>query len=250
MKWSCGLFLIWSHAAAQFAEPILTRSAIPIPAGTVSLKLDFVSPVDAKAKINSQTVPESFLEIGLGRGFETVLQWPLLRVSEPGGSSVLAAGQLSIALRYLLAGSPASSYAIAIAGRVEVPSGDSHIVGNETQLMPTILAEWHAAPDLLLRSNLSWNTTIAGTTGRFAFLEYSNAAVWLASRHWMPVIELVGSTNTVRGGTQMIVQPEIIVAPSRHLELKTGLSFGLVSTSQYAIRSQFAWVWGKRAGAP
>jgi hypothetical protein len=61
---------------------------------------------------------------------------------------------------------------------------------------------------------------------------------------------LVGSTNTVRGGTQMIVQPEIIVAPSRHLELKTGLSFGVVSTSQYAIRSQFAWVWGKRAGAP
>ena len=250
MKWLFVLCLIGSDAAAQFAEPILTRSAIPNPAGTVSLKLDFFSPVNPAAQISSQTVPESFLEIGLGRGFETVLQWPLLRVSEPDGNSVLAAGQFSIALRYLLAGSSTGRYAIAVGGRVEVPSGDSHIVGNETQLMPTVLAELHVTPDLLLRSNLAWNTSVAGTTGRFAFLEYSNAAVWVASRHWMPVLEVVGSTNTVRGGTQAIVQPELIVAPSRHLELKAGLSFGLVSTSRYTIRSQLAWVWGTRAGAP
>jgi hypothetical protein len=250
VKWSLILFLIGRQAAAQFAEPILSRSALPNPAGTVSLKLEFVSPVNPAARINSQAVPESFLEIGLGRGFETVLQWPLLRVSEPIGSSVLAAGQFSVGLRYLFAGSFTARYAIAIAGRVEVPSGDSRIVGNETQLMPGVLAEWHATPNLLLRSNLAWNTTVTGTTGRFAFLEYSNAAVWLASRHWIPMIESVGSTNTVRGGTQVIVQPELIVAPSRHLELKLGLSLGAVATERYTIRSQLAWFWGKRAGVP
>ena len=214
----------------------------------MSLKLDFFSAVNPAAQISSQTVPESSLEIGLGRGFETVLQWPLLRVSKPDGSSVLAAGQFSIALRYLLAGSSTARYAIAIAGRVEVPSGDSRIAGNETQLMPTILAEFRPTRNLLLRSNLAWNTTVAGTSGRFAFLEYSNAAVWLASRYWMPVLEVVGSTNTVRGDTQMIVQPELIVAPTRHLELKLGFSLGAVATERYSIRSQLAWFWGKRAG--
>lgn len=245
MKWLFILVLMGGDAAAQFAEPILTRSAIPNPPGTVSLKLDFVN---STARVNSQVVPESFLEIGLGHGFETVLQWPLLQVSQADGSSVLAAGQFSIALRYLLAGSPTARYAIAIAGRVEVPSGDSRIVGNETQLMPTVLAEWHAAPSLLLRSNLAWNTAVAGTTGRFAFLEYSNSAVWMASRYWMPVLEVVGSTNTVRGGTQVVVQPEVIVAPGRHLELKLGLSLGAVAIDRYTIRSQLAWFWGKRDG--
>lgn len=245
MKWLLILVLIGGEAAAQLAEPILTRSAIPNPAGTVSLKLDFVN---STQRVTSQVVPESFLEIGLGRGFEMVLQWPLLRISEPDGSSVLAAGQFSVALRYLLAGSSTGRYGLAVAGRVEVPSGDSRIVGNETQLMPTVLAEWHATPSLLLRSNLAWNTAVAGTTGRFAFLEYSNAAVWTASRHWMPVLEVVGSTNTVRGGTQVIVQPEMLVAPGRHLEFKLGLSLGAVAIQRYAIRSQLAWFWGKRAG--
>jgi hypothetical protein len=112
------------------------------------------------------------------------------------------------------------------------------------------LAEWHATPNLLFRSNLAWNTAVAGTTGRFAFLEYSYATVWLASRHWIPVIESAGSTSTVYGGAQVIVQPELIVAPSRHLELKLGLSLGVIATERYAIRSQIAWFWGKRVGVP
>src|SRR5690348_10391560 len=121
-------------ALAQIAEPILTWSAVPNPAGTVSLKFDFVSGFDQPGT-STQAIPESRLEVGLGRGFETVLQMPLLRVSEPNGGSVLAGGQFSAALRYLIAGSAAGKYAISVAGRLEVPTGDSQIVGNQTQLM-------------------------------------------------------------------------------------------------------------------
>lgn len=242
----CVLFLIGSAAAAQFAEPILTRSAIPNPAGTVSWKLDFVNTVGGATAPNGQAVPEAFLEVGLGRGFETVLQWPVLRVSEPGGNSVLAGGQFSVALRYLLAGSATSRFAISIAGRLEAPTGDSAIVGNEIQLMPAVLAEWHVTSRLWLRSNFGWDTAVSGATGRFAYLEDANAVVWRASPRFMPVLELVGSTNTRTGNTQRILQPELIVAPSRHLELKAGFAVGLVAVRGYAIRSQLAWFWGKR----
>jgi hypothetical protein len=231
--------------AAQFAEPILTWSAVPEPAGTASLKLDFVSSIGQTAAASTQAIPESRLEVGLGRGFETVFQMPVLRVSEPNGNSVLVGGQFSIALRYLLAGSPNSRYAISVSGRLEVPSGNSTAVGNATQLMPMLLAEWHAKDRVVFRSNIAWNTTVSGTTGRFANFEHANAVVWLVSHHFMPVFEFVGSTNTLNGNTQLVIQPEVIVAQVQHLELKTGLSLALIPTPHYAIRSQIAWFWGK-----
>jgi hypothetical protein len=233
-------------AAAQFNEPILTRTALPNPAGTVSLKFDFVTPIGQTTGVSSQAIPVSRLDVGLGRGFETVFQLPLLRVSEADGSSVLAGGQFSVALRYLLAGSPTAKYAISVSGRLEVATGNSTVVGNSTQLMPMMLAEWHAVPRLLLRSNIAWNTTVGGTLGKIAYFEHANAVVWLASRHFMPVFEVVGGTNTLTGNTQLVVQPEVIVARSQHLELKTGLAIALVPTPRYAIQSQVAWFWGKR----
>jgi len=232
-------------AAAQVAEPILTWSAVPNPAGTVSLKLDFVSALDPTG-VSTQAIPESRLEVGLGRGFETVLQMPLLRVSEPNGSSVLAGGQFSAALRYLIAGSPSGKYAISVAGRLEVPTGNSQIVGNQYQLMPMLLGEWQVAPHLLLRSNLAWNTTVSGTTARFANFEHAHALVWRASRRAIPVFEFVGSTNTLSGNTQLLVQPEVIVTPARNLELKTGIWVAVFPAPHYGIRSQIAWFWGKR----
>jgi hypothetical protein len=238
-------FLTCIPAAAQFAEPILSWSAVPNPAGTVSLKLDFVTPVGQTTGVNTQAIPESRLEVGLGRGFETVFQMPFLRVSEPDRSSVLAGGQFSLALRYLVAGSPTAKYAISISGRLEVPTGNSMVVGNATQLMPMMLAEWHALPRLLLYSNIAWNTTISGTP-RFANFQHANAVVWVACRQFMPVLEVAGSTNTLNGNTQLVIQPEVMIARAERLELKAGLSVALIPTPHYAIRSQIAWFWGKR----
>jgi hypothetical protein len=231
---------------AQFAEPILTNTAAPNPAGTVSLKLDFVNTAGGSPGVSSQAIPESILQVGLGRGFETLVQMPLLRISETNGSRVLAGGQFSLALRYRLAGSSTEKYAISVSGRLEVPTGDSHVVGNSTQLTPMVLADWHVAPNLLLQSNIAWNSAVTGTIGKVSYFERANAVAWLAGRHFMPVVEFVSSTNTASGKTQSVIQPEIIVARSRYLEIKTGLSIELTASPHYAIRSQVAWFWGKR----
>ena len=96
---------------------------------------------------------------------------PLLRVTEPTGGSVPGAGQFSVALQYLLAGSQSADYAISVAIRMEVPSGDSKIIGDETQIMPTVLVECRARPGFVFRPASSWDRTVAGTTGKFDFLE-------------------------------------------------------------------------------
>jgi hypothetical protein len=243
--WTAVVFAC-SPALAQFAEPILTWNAVPNPAGSVSMKLDFVTPLGESSGRSTQAIPEARLEMGLGHGLQTVFQMPVLRVSNPDGSSVLAAGQFSVAVRYLLAGSESSRYALAIGGRLEVSSGDSAIVGNATQLMPMLLSEWRVLPAVSLRSNLAWNTTVGSPNEKFANFQHANAVVWSLNRWVMPVFEVAGSTSTLTGTSQVAVQPEVIVAPSEHFELKAGLSVALIPTPHYAMRSQLAWFWGKR----
>ena len=245
---SCAIaLLICFRAGAQSAEPILTWNAIPNPAGVVSLKLDFVSPLDETGGTSTQAIPVSRLELGLGHGLEMLFQIPLLRASQPDGSSVLGGGQFSLALRYRLLGSRSSRFAMSIAGRLEVPSGDSALVGNATQLMPMLLSEWRMNSEVSFRSNVSWNTTVGATNGRLANFQHSHAVVWSLNRFAIPVFEVAGSTSTLTGNSQIVVQPELIVAPAQHLEFKTGLSVTLVPTPHYGIRSQLAWFWGKRS---
>lgn len=238
--------LICSRAGAQSAEPILTWNAVPNPAGVASLKLDFVSPLGETAGTSTQAVPVSRLELGLGHGLEALFQIPLLRASQPDGSSVLGGGQFSVALRYLLLGSPSSHFALSIAGRLEVPSGDSALVGNATQLMPMLLWEWRMNSKLSFLSNIAWNTTVGATNSRFANFQHSHAVVWSLNRFVMPVLEVAGSTSTLTGNSQVVIQPELMVAPNPHLQLKTGLSVALVPMPHYGIRAQLAWFWGKR----
>lgn len=226
-----------SHLAAQFAEPIITRTAIPEPLGDTSLQLMFVSPL---VQGSSQALPQARLDIGLGGGFQATLQEPLLRVSEPNGRSVFAAGQFSVALQYLLAGSASARYAISVATRVEVPSGDSKIVGNETQIMPIVLVQWRANRALLFRSATSWDRTV-GTTGRLSFIEYDNALSWMNRSGLVPTIEIAGSTETFHRYTQSVIQPEVIFARIPDIELKFGISFGLVPTTSSTIRAELVW---------
>ena len=238
--------LICFRASAQSAEPILTWNAVPNPAGVVSVKFDFVSPLGDNGGTSTQAIPVSRLETGLGHGLETVFEVPLLRVSERDGSSVLAGGQFSVALRYLLVGSQSSRFATSIAGRIEVPSGDSALVGNATQLMPMLLSEWRMSSALSFRSNIGWSSTVGATNERLAVFQHSHAVVWSLNRFVLPVFEVAGSTSTVNGSSQLVVQPEQIVVATKHIELKTALSLTLVPTPRYGVRSQLAWIWGKR----
>jgi hypothetical protein len=58
--------LIYIRGAAQSTEPVLTRTALPNPAGNVSVKLDFVNPLGASTGLSTLAIPESRMEIGLG----------------------------------------------------------------------------------------------------------------------------------------------------------------------------------------
>jgi hypothetical protein len=130
---------------------------------------------------------------------------------------------------------------------METPTGDTHLVGNATEVTPSLLAEWRPAPEIVIHSNLRFERSFGGTGARTAFLEYANALTWLATRHVVPAFEFVGSTNTISCRTELIVQPEMIFRAGPHWELKAGLQRGLnARTPSFGVRAQVAWFWGQR----
>ena len=232
---------------AQIAEPILTRSAIPFGLGAGSVKLEYAGRI-GRSEGGSQVIPEATLETGVTSGLEFLVRFPLLRVTSlSGGSTVVGGGQLAIGARYLLAGGAERCYAISVQAIVEAPTGDTRLVGNATQVMPGLLVDWHPTSKIVTHSNVILDRSVGGTTGQSAFLEYSNAVVWVAAKHFLPVFEVVGSSSAITGRTQLVGQPELIVPIGRHVELKGGLSLGLNSeTPHIGLRTQVAWFWGTR----
>jgi hypothetical protein len=232
---------------AQIAEPILTKTTIPFAQGAGTLKLDYAGGIGQSGG-GSQVIPEATLETGVLRGLEILVRFPLLRVRAiPEGPVVIGGGQLAMGARYLFAGSAERSYAISVQAIVEAPTGDTQLVGNATQVMPGVLADWHPASRIVIHSNIAFDRSIGGTGQRAAFFEYANALAWTATDHFLPVFEFAGSTNAITGRTQLAGQPEAIVLIGQHLELKGGLQLGLNSkTSRLGLRTQVAWFWGKR----
>jgi hypothetical protein len=231
---------------AQVAEPILTKAAVPFAPGSSGLKLDYAGWIGQSGG-GSQVIPETTLEAGVLRGLEILVRFPLLRVqAAPEGPAVIGGGQLAVGARYLLAGGAERSYAITVQAIVEAPTGDTRIVGNATQVMPGVLADWHPASRIVVHSNLTFDRSIGGGP-KAAFIQYANALAWIEWEHFLPVFEFVGSTNAITGRTQLVGQPELIVPIRQHLELKGGLQIGLNSkTSRLGLRTQVAWFWGKR----
>ena len=233
-------------AAAQIAEPILTKTAMPAPTGAISLKLDYAGGIGQSGG-GSQVIPEAILEAGASHGLELLLRFPLLRVTRPGGYAVIGGGQLATGARYLVAGGSTRAYAVAVQAVVEAPTGNTRIVGNATQAIPEALVDWRPARQVMFHSNIAFDDALGGTGPKVAFVEHSTSVVWLATTHVSPVFEFVGSTNTTTGRTQLVAQPEAILRQGSHLELKAGLSLGVNShTPSVGLRSQVAWFWGRR----
>jgi hypothetical protein len=232
---------IWIRG--QTPEPILTRSAIPFASGAGSVKLDYAGGV-GRLGGNSQIVPEAMLEVGLQSGLEVLLRFPLLRVTRR-DSSVVGGGQLAAGARYLLTGGWGHTYAVSVQTVVEAPTGDTQLVGDATQVMPSILAEWHPAHQLAIHSNFTFDRSIGGTR-KAEFLEYANAVVWRGTNHVFPVLELVGSRNGLTGQTQLVAVPEMILCAGLHLEVKAALQLGLTAvTPAVGLRFELARTWGK-----
>src|SRR5579864_5389728 len=189
--------------SAQIAEPILTKSAVPFVLGAGSVKLDYAGGIVPSGG-GSQVIPEATLETGVLRGLEFLVRFPLLRVTSlRGGPTVVGGGQLAIGARYLLAGGAERRYAISVQAIIEAPTGDTRLVGNATPVMPGVLVDWHPTPQMVIHSNVIFDRSVGGTTGKSAFLEYSNAVVWVAASHFLPVFELAGSSNTITVRTQL-----------------------------------------------
>jgi hypothetical protein len=73
--------------------------------------------------------------------------------------------------------------------------------------MPTVLVDWRPTNQAVIYSNLTFDRSINGASPRAAVLEYSNAVTWKATSHFVPVFELIGSTNTITGRTQQVALP-------------------------------------------
>jgi hypothetical protein len=233
--------------SAQMAEPILAKTAIPFAQGAGAVKLDFAGGIGPSGG-GSQIIPEATIEVGIGKGLEALARFPLLRVTPRlGGPAVIGGGQLAVGARYLLAGGAERVYAIALQAIVETPTGDTRLVGNATQVMPAVFADWRPAHPIVVYSDLLFDRSIGGTGPGAGFFGYGGAVAWLATAHWVPALEFAGSTNTLTGRTQLVGLPEIIVRVGTHWELKTGLTFGLnPQTPRLGLRAQVDWFWGTR----
>jgi hypothetical protein len=230
---------------AQLAEPILTKSAAPLAPDAGAIKLEYAGGLGPSGG-RTQAIPEATLEEGILHGLELLQRFPLIRLTAPNGSTILGGGQIAIGARRLLAGGADRAYAISFQGVVEAPTGNTRLVGDATQVMPTVLADFRLLRNLAAHANLTYDRSVGHTPSRASFLEYQTAMAWRPGARLTPVVEFVGSTDTYRLRTQMITQPEIILRIGRRLEWKAGLQLGLASTSPLGIRIQLAAFWGKR----
>jgi hypothetical protein len=232
---------------AQIAEPILTKTPIPFVSGAGSVKLDYAGGI-GRAGGNSQVIPQVIVEVGIYQRLEVLARFPLLRVTlQSPDSSVIGGGQLAMGARYLLAGGAERGYAVSVQAVVETPTGDTRLVGNATQVMPSVLANWHPVKKIAIYSNLTFDRSIGGGTPKAAFVEYQNAVAWRATSHVVPLFEIAGSTNTITGTTQLVAQPGMNIRTGPHLEWKAGIQRGLnPRTARTGLRTQIAWFWGKR----
>ena len=88
----------------------------------------------------------------------------------------------------------------------------------------------------MFRPAFSWDRTVAGTTGKFAFLEYDDALSWMNKSGFVPTIEIAGSTETFHSSTQVAIQPEIIFARIGNTERKFAISREVVTPIRCEIR--------------
>jgi hypothetical protein len=232
-------------AYSQIEEPILTKSAQVFAPASGSLKLDYAGSI-VHTSVSSQIIPEFTLQEGVANRLEAILRYPLLRFKPMGGSAVIAGGQVAIGGKYLLVGGPGANATISVQGVIEAPTGDSRVVGNATQVMSAILADWHLTRHLLGFTNLAWDSSFGGTARRMSFLGYDTTLAVASRRHLIPALEFAGSTNTSSGRTQAQIQPDLLFREGARFELKLGMPIGLNSISPtLGIHVQLAIFWGE-----
>ncbi len=247
MKFVCfaGLLFTSLPASSQIEEPILTKSAQVFAPASGSLKLDYAGSLINNGA-SSQIIPEFTLQQGLANRLEGILRFPLLRFQPESGSAVIGGGQVAIGAKYLLTGGPEANATISVQGVIEAPTGDSRLVGNATQVMSEIVADWHLTRRLISYTNLAWDSSFGGTARHMSFIGYDTTLALARRRRLIPALEFAGSTNTSNGRTQAVIQPDILFRKGAHFEFKLGVPAGLNAISPtLGIHAQLAIFWGE-----
>ena len=240
-----GLVFISLPAFSQIEEPILTKSAQTFVPASGSLKLDYAGSI-IHTGASSQIIPEFTLQGGLAKRLEVIMRFPLLRFRPEDGTAVIAGGQVAVGGKYLLIGGPSKTATISVQGVIEAPTGDSSVVGNATQVMPAILADWHLTKRLISYTNVAWYSSFGGTGRHLSFIGYDTALVLASPRRLIPALEFAGSTNASNGRTQAVIQPDLLFRKGAHFEFKLGMPAGLNSISPtLGIHAQLAIFWGE-----
>jgi hypothetical protein len=231
---------------AQALEPISTEFADPFGSGEGSLRIGYEYTHFAGA-ISGQVIPVVNLTVGAGRGLELDAGFPVFREKEEDNRPTLVGGgKLTLGARYLLAGGERHPYAVSLVAFVEAPTGRRSVVGDGSELRGGVLVDRNLSDRILLHSNLTWGTTIGGSTQKRSILEYHSAVVWPMTLHIAPAFEVVGDSDTGTGTSDLALQPEIILRNGPHVELKVGLPYGLTSASSgVGVRAQLAILWGQ-----
>lgn len=231
----------WAHRG----EPLSTEFALPFAPGTGNWKIQFEYEREGPG-VSEQARPETEIEIGLFPRLQVNAGFPLRRADEgPGQPPRTFGGKLELGARYLLFGGEDRRYAVSVQAEAEAPTGPSRLAGDAPELGAGIFVDRYLGQKFRLHSNLLWKTTIGGQQEVERIFKYDHALVWFASRHWAPVIELNGETETATGNTRLSVQPEVIFFATHYLELKAGVPLGLTaSTPDIGVRFQVAIIWG------
>ncbi len=234
-------------ARAHRLEPISTRFACPFQPGAGNLQVGYEYERFAPEGIGVHLAPVAEFELGLTSRTQFSLEMPLIVETHPQEPATAAAGHLKMSFRYLLAGSERKSYAISINPFVEAPTGNQRFAGDAVAVGVALHFDKGFGPRVLFHGNYGWSSTIGGSEEPERVFRYNSALVFPLARHWNPVVELLGATDTATGPTEVALQPELIYSISPHWELKVGVPFGLTQSSPgVGVRAQIAWIFGHK----
>jgi hypothetical protein len=238
------LSLPMSELLAHDAEPISTEFALPFLAGAGNQKIEYdYEPGTSGGSVHALPLE---LEFGGGPRWQLDLGFEFVRSkNDPDQPATVAGGRVEIGTRYLLFGGDDQRYAVSLQGTIEPPTGNRRLFGDAPTLSPAMLLDRSLGNRFQLHANWSWTTTVGETDDPERVFEYRSGVVWLASRHWFPVIEFLGATSTGPGTTQVSIQPEAIFRPNSRVELKVGVPLGTtVASPRVGLRSQVSILWG------
>jgi outer membrane putative beta-barrel porin/alpha-amylase len=234
----CGFLLaLVSAATAHDSEPINTEFASPLARRTANLNFDLQhfhgNPSESLAGLD--------FEYGIANRMQFSAGMALLRVSQ-GKRSVVGAGNLDLAYRYLLAGSNEKPYAISINPEIELPTGNPGVADTAYTVGASVHVDAHRGDKFWIHSNLGYATPVANFDTKENNFIYAVAGMYELTERWHPVLEVFGQHDFNGSSTFVSIAPEIIYSIGEHWELKAAVPLG-ASSATPSVGAQFRATW-------